>query len=162
MLFDFKSIDHAFFMREALKEAELAMNAGERPIGAVVVHNGEVVGRGRAEHRGRHNRLAHAELNALLASAARLYDQPFTNGIIYTTLEPCEMCLGAIVMSDVVNHVVYALTDHWINPAPMFDIPHVRTHIRNYLGGVLAEESEALWRQCRPDELALIRDGLKI
>jgi len=156
MAFDFDSLDHAAYMREALQEAELAMRSGERPIGAVIVHKGKIVGRGRAEHEGRHNRLAHAELNALLATATNLYDFPHDNGVIYTTLEPCEMCLGAIVMSDVVNHVVFALADRYINPMPMFDIPHVRRHIHNYVGGVLEKESMALWQQCRPDELTLI------
>ena len=156
MAFDFDSLDHAAYMREALQEAELAMRSGERPIGAVIVHKGKIVGRGRAEHEGRHNRLAHAELNALLATATNLYDFPHDNGVIYTTLEPCEMCLGAIVMSDVVNHVVFALADRYINPMPMFDIPHVRRHIHNYVGGVLEKESMELWLHCRPDELTLI------
>jgi tRNA(adenine34) deaminase len=66
MDFDFNALDHTFFMREALKEADLAMQAGERAIGAVIVHNGKIVGRGRAEHLKKHNRLAHAEMNALL------------------------------------------------------------------------------------------------
>jgi tRNA(adenine34) deaminase len=161
MAFDFDSLDHPFFMREALNEAAAAMRAGERPIGAVIVHDGRIVGRGRAEHEGRHNRLAHAELNALLATATSLYDHPHENGVIYTTLEPCEMCLGAIVMSDVVNHVVFAMADRWINPSPMLEMPHVRRHIKNYVGGVLADESMALWQQCRPDEFVLIRDGHK-
>lgn len=161
MNFDFNSLDHNFFMREAIKEAKLAMQAGERPIGAVIVHNGKIVGRGKAEHLERHNRLAHAELNVLLATASNLFDFPHDNGVIYTTLEPCEMCLGAIVMSDVVNHVVYALADNWINPKPMFEISHVRRHIHNYIGGILEEESAALWEQCRPDELRLIREGNK-
>jgi hypothetical protein len=69
------------------------------------------------------------------------------------------MCLGAIVMSDVVNHIVFALADRWINPLPMLEMPHVKRHIHNYVGGVLAEESMALWQQYRPDELALLRDG---
>ncbi len=159
MTFDFNSLDHTFYMREALKEAQFAMQAGERPIGAVVVHNGQIVGRGRAEHAGRHNRLAHAEMNALLATASSLYDHPHTDGVIYTTLEPCEMCLGAIVMSDAVNHVVFALADRYINPTPMFEIAHVRRHIHNYVGGVLEEESIALWQQCRPEELVLLREG---
>ncbi len=162
MALDFDALDHIFYMREALKEAELAMQAGERPIGAVIVHKGEIVGRGgRAEHLGKHSRLAHAEMNALLATASRLYDFPRGDAVIYTTVEPCEMCLGAIVMSDAVNHIVYALDDHWINPKPMLEMPHVRRHIRNYLGGVLEEESAALWQECRPDELLLIRNGHK-
>ncbi len=161
MTFEFNALDHKFYMREALLEAALAMQAGERPIGAVIVHKGQIVGRGRAEHQGKHSRLAHAELNALLMTAESLYDYPHDNGVIYTTLEPCEMCLGAIVMSDVVNHVVFALADRWINPLPMLEMPHVKRHIHNYVGGVLAEESMALWQQCRPDELALLRDGYR-
>ena len=161
MAFDFNSLDHFFFMREALKEATCAMQTGERPIGAIVVHNGQIVGRGRAEHQGKHNRLAHAELNALLATATSLYDFPHDNGVIYSTLEPCEMCLGAIVMSDAVNHVVFALADRWINPSTMLDMPHVRRHIHNYISGVLEEESIALWQQCRPDEINLLRYGNK-
>jgi tRNA(Arg) A34 adenosine deaminase TadA len=161
MIFDFKALDHEFYMRAALQEAQAAMRAGERPIGAVIVHRGEIVGRGRAEHLRQHSRLAHAELNALRATAADLYDYPHDNAVIYSTVEPCEMCLGAIVMSDVVNHIVFGLADRWIDPAVMLDMPHVRRHIHNYLGGVLAEESAALWAQCRPDELQLIRTGKK-
>jgi tRNA(adenine34) deaminase len=160
MEFDFNSLDHIFYMREAIKEAELAAQSGERPIGAVIIHNGKIIGRGQAEHRRRRNRLAHAEMNALLATATGLYDFPQDNGVIYTTLEPCEMCLGAIVMSDAVNHIVFALADRWINPSPMFEIPHVRKHIQNYVGGVLEEESANLWQQYRPDELSLLRDGM--
>jgi tRNA(Arg) A34 adenosine deaminase TadA len=159
MAFDFNALDHVGFMREALKEAEFAMQAGERPIGAVIVHHGRIVGRGRAEHQKKHNRLAHAELNALLATATDLYDYPHGNAVIYTTVEPCEMCLGAIVMSDVVNHVVFALADHWINPQSMLEMPHVRRHIHHYVGGVLESESALLWKQCRPEEFRLIRDG---
>ena len=51
MAFDFNSLDHISFIREALKEATLAMLAGERPIGAVIVHNGQIVGRGHAEQK---------------------------------------------------------------------------------------------------------------
>jgi tRNA(adenine34) deaminase len=161
MTFDFNALDHTFFMREALKEAEAAMLAGELPIGAVIVHNGIIVGRGKAEHLKQRSHLAHAELNALLATASSLYDNPHDNGVIYTTLEPCEMCLGAIVMSDAVNHVVYALADRWINPRPMLEMPHVRRHIHHYVGGILEEESAALWQRCRPDGLVLLRGGKK-
>jgi tRNA(Arg) A34 adenosine deaminase TadA len=161
MDFDFNSLDHTFFMREALKEAALAMQAGEYAIGAVIVHNGIIVGRGRAEHLKKHNRLAHAELNALIATATILYDHPHSNGVIYTTLEPCEMCLGAIVMSDAVNHIVFALADRWINPSTMLDMPHVRRHIHNYIGGVLEEESAALLKQSRSNEFILFRDENK-
>lgn len=159
MNFDFNALDHPFFMRAALKEAELALQAGERPIGAVIVHNGYIIGRGRAEHKNTRNRLAHAELNALLSVVNSLYDYHRGDAVIYTTVEPCEMCLGAIVMSDAVNHIVYALPDRWINTAPMLTMPHVKRHIYNYLGGVLEEKSAALWEQYSPRELSLLREG---
>ena len=72
-MFDFASLDHEPFMREALKEAECALQEGERPIGAVVVHNGKIVGRGRAQHKTRHSEIAHAEMNALLAAEQFIY-----------------------------------------------------------------------------------------
>ncbi len=159
MAFDFNALDHTHYMRQALNEGALAGQAGERPIGAVIVYGGRIIGRGRAEHRQRQNRLAHAELNALLATATRLYNHPHADAVIYTTLEPCEMCLGAIVMSDAVNHIVFALADRWINPSPILDIPHARRHIHTYLGGVLADESLILFEQYCPDEIPLIRDG---
>lgn len=159
MTFDFNALDHAFYMRAALKEAELALQAGERPIGAVIVHNSQIIGRGRAQHKNSRNRMAHAELNALLSVANYLYDYDRGDAVIYTTVEPCEMCLGAIVMSDAVNHIVYALPDRWINTAPMLAMPHVQRHIYNYLGGLLEEESAALWEQYNPRELQLIRTG---
>ncbi len=65
-MIDFADLDHEHFMHEALKEAELALEEGERPIGAIVVHNGQVVGRGRAQHQQRQSEIAHAELNALI------------------------------------------------------------------------------------------------
>ena len=159
MTFDFNSLDHIFFMHAALEEAKLALQAGERPIGAVIVHNGKIIGRGRAQHKNTRNRLAHAELNALLSVASSLYDYQRGDGVIYTTVEPCEMCLGAIVMSDAVNHIVYALPDCWINTKPMFSMPHVQRHIYNYLGGVLEAESAALWEQYSSQELNQLKTG---
>jgi tRNA(adenine34) deaminase len=159
MTFNFKTLNHTFFMQEALVEAKLALQAGERPIGAVIVHNEQIIGRGQAQHKNTRNRLAHAELNALLSVANNLYDYQRGDAVIYTTVEPCEMCLGAIVMSDAVNHIVYALPDNWINTKPMFSMPHVQRHIYNYLGGVLEAESASLWEQYSPRELFLLREG---
>ena len=159
MNFNFNTLDHPFFMHAALQEAGLALQAGERPIGAVIVHNGQIIRRGRAQHKNTRSRLAHAEINALLSVANRLYEFDRGDAVIYTTLEPCEMCLGAIVMSDAVNHIVYALPDRWINTKPMFSMPHVQRHIYNYLGGVLEAESASLWKQYSPRELHQLREG---
>jgi tRNA(adenine34) deaminase len=135
MIFNFNALDHTFYMREALNEATQALMTGERPIRAVIVHNNQIIGRGRAQHKNTRNRLAHPALNALLSVSNCLYDFDRGDAVIYTTVEPCEMCLGAIVMSDAINHIVYALPDRWINTKPMFSMSHVQRHIYNYLGG---------------------------
>ena len=143
MPLDFDALDHQKFMREALKEAEVSLREGERPIGAVIVHGGKIVGRGRALHKKRHSQIAHAEMNALI-QAERYLDEYQHEAVLYTTVEPCVMCFGAVVMSDLAG-VVFALPDHNIMPAQMLEMPYVRRHIRHYLGGVLQQESEALW-----------------
>jgi len=157
MTHNFDDLDHERYMREALKEAELALQQGERPIGAVIVHNGKVVGRGRARHRERRSEIAHAELNALLEAEQYIHAH-IHECIIYTTVEPCVMCLGAIVMSDI-DHIVFALPDNWINPSKMLDIEYVQRHIKHYVGGVLETESAALWEKANPRELRLLREG---
>lgn len=158
MELDFTAIDHEHFMRGALKEAEVAFANGERPIGAVVIHDGKIIGRGRADHNGRQSEIAHAELNALLQAEKYLHADIHGDSIIYATVEPCVMCLGAIVMSDI-DHVVFALPDLWINPRQMLDMPYVRRHIKNYLGGVLESASVALWERYSPRELKMMREG---
>ena len=71
---NFSALDHPHFMHEALREAEQAGLAGEMPIGAVVVHAGTIIGRGRARHMQRHSEIAHAELNALLEAEKHIHD----------------------------------------------------------------------------------------
>ncbi len=156
---DFPSLKHDLFMREALKEAERALQAGERPIGAVVVHRGKIIGRGQATHTKRHSEIAHAELNALIQAEKYLRDHNH-ECTIYTTVEPCVMCLGAIVMSDISN-VVFALPDRRISPAQMLELDYVKRHIQNYVGGVLEAESVALWLRSDPIELRMFQDGKK-
>ena len=159
MPFDFDALDHEYFMQQALQEAELAYQEGERPIGAVIVHEGRVIGRGRAQHRRRKSEIAHAEMNALLQ--AEQYIQAHTHGdcVLYTTVEPCVMCLGAIVMSDI-DHIVYALADHWIRPSEMLKMDYVHCHIQHYVGGILADASAALWERANPRELVMLQTGI--
>ena len=158
MSFDFDAMDHVYFMREALKEADLAGQAGERPIGAVIVHQGQVIGRGRAQHQARHSGIAHAEMNALLQAEQYIHAHLHDGCVIYTTLEPCVMCLGAIVMSDI-DHIVFALADHWVEPSSMLENEHVRRHIKHYVGGILENESVKLWERFNPRELKMLREG---
>lgn len=155
---DFDTIDHELFMREALKEAELAGLEGEMPIGAVIVYEGRVVGRGRAQHRTRQSEIAHAELNAMLQAERFIQAHIHGGCILYTTLEPCVMCLGAVAMSDM-EDIVYSMTDNWMKPKPMLEVEHVRRHIKRYLGGVLEKESIQLWERFDPKGLKMLLEG---
>jgi tRNA(adenine34) deaminase len=158
MSFDFSSIEHKQFMKEALHEAELAGLAGERPIGAVIVHNNQVIGRGQAQHIARKSNVAHAEMIALIQAEQYLFDHARDGCIIYTTVEPCVMCLGAIVMSNI-RHIVYGISDKWILPGGMMNIDYVRRHVHNYLGGILLEDSISLFTRFRPQELPIMLEG---
>ena len=148
---DFKTLDHQLFMHAALQEAEQAGQAGELPIGVVIVHHGLIIGRGRASHRERHSEIAHAELNAMREAEKHIHDHIHDGIVLYTTVEPCVMCLGAVVMSDV-DHIVFGLYDVNIHPEQMLAMPYVRRHIRDYLGGVLATESLELFRRYRQQD----------
>ena len=84
------------FMRIALLLAEQAAIAGEVPVGAVVVKNGEIIGRGSNAPIAGHDPSAHAEISALRDAAARLGNYRLADCTLYVTLEPCAMCAGAI------------------------------------------------------------------
>jgi tRNA(adenine34) deaminase len=155
----FERLDHELFMREALREAESAAQAGELPIGAVIVHDNRIVGRGRAQHNTRGSEVAHAEMNALVQAERFLTAHAHDGCVIYSTVEPCVMCLGAIVMSNI-DHIVYALADKWIKPDQMLNnVEYVRRHIASYVGGVLADDSLRLWQRVRPQDVPLLVEG---
>ena len=99
-----------WFMRLALREAERALAHGDVPIGAVVVHGGEVVGAGRNERELRSDPTAHAEILALREAAGKLGSWRVLDSVLYVTLEPCAMCAGAIVLARV-PRVVFGTTD---------------------------------------------------
>ena len=151
-------VDLAFYMREALSEAERAGQEGELPIGAVLVIEGEIISRGRARRNSMRNQLRHAELNALLEGGERLWCD-YKKAILFTSLEPCPLCLGAAVMADV-PHLIFALPDRGVHSAQTVELnPYVRRHIHSYFGGVLAEESAAIIASYDPDALTYIQTG---
>lgn len=127
-------------MRAALAEARAAGEAGELPIGAVVVIDGQIVARGRSNQKRARSQLRHAETNALLGGGEALW-RDYDRAVIFTTVEPCPMCLGAAVMADVPN-IVFAAHDALAGAGALIDAsPYIRRHIRTYLGGVLEPES---------------------
>ena len=91
--------DDERWMRAALREAEQAFAERETPVGAVVVHQGRIIGRGhnRVEHL--QDPTAHAEILAIGAAASALGSWRLEDAVLYVTLEPCAMCAGAIVLS---------------------------------------------------------------
>jgi len=152
------NLDLEKYMREALLEAEAAGQAGEIPIGAVVVIDGEIISRGRACHQRTKSQISHAELNALLSGGERLWTD-YKRAILFTTVEPCPMCLGAIVMADV-PHIIFAKHDQVVHSKLSVETnPYVRRHIKSYFGGVLEEESTQILAQYKPQELKYIETG---
>ena len=96
-----------YYMRLALREAERALDHDDVPIGAVVVHEGEVIAAARNERELRRDPTAHAEILALREAAGHLDSWRLLDTVLYVTLEPCAMCAGAIVLARV-PRVVYA------------------------------------------------------
>lgn len=100
----------ARFMALALAQARASARAGEVPVGAVVVRAGRIVARGRNEIVARRDPTAHAELLAIRRAAAKLGNERLAGCVLYTTLEPCPMCAGAIVLARL-PEVVFGATD---------------------------------------------------
>ena len=104
------SHDDAAFMRLALAQAEIARAKGEVPVGAVVVLAGAVVGRGYNHPIGASDPTAHAEVVALREAGRAIGNYRLTGGALYVTVEPCLMCVGAIVHARIAR-VVYGVPD---------------------------------------------------
>ena len=131
------------FMRLALREADRAAQSGDVPVGAVVVHEGEVVGLGRNERELTGDPTAHAEIIALREASTKLGNWRLLDTVLYVTLEPCAMCAGAIVLSRV-PRVVFATTDPKAGAAgSVFDVlaePRLN-HRPEVQNGLFAEEA---------------------
>jgi tRNA(adenine34) deaminase len=137
------------FMAEALACARLAASEGEVPVGAVVVLDGRVVGRGRNARERLHDPTAHAELLALRDSARSLGRWRLTGATVYATLEPCPMCAGALVNARV-DRLVYGVADPKAGAVDtLFDVVrHPRLNHRvEVASGVLGSECGELLKE---------------
>ena len=94
-----KSGSHEYWMELALKEAELAARRDETPVGALIVHEGKIIGKGSNQVEMLQDPTAHAEMIAITAAAAHLESKRLEKCTLYVTLEPCAMCAGAIVLA---------------------------------------------------------------
>jgi len=134
--------DHETFMRLALEQARLAAEAGEVPIGAVAVAGGEVVGRGFNRPIGALDPTAHAEVIALREAARALGNYRLTGVDLYVTLEPCLMCVGALVHARVARVMFGARepkTGALVSTLHALDIPGLN-HRFEIVEGVLEAE----------------------
>ena len=91
--------DQEKYMKEALRQAKKAYALGEVPIGCVIVHEGKIIGRGYNRRNTDKNTLAHAEITAINKASRKLGDWRLEGCTLYVTLEPCQMCAGAIVQA---------------------------------------------------------------
>ena len=129
------------FMRQAITEAEHAFSEGEVPIGAVVVYNGMVVGRGHNMVERLGDPTAHAEMQAITAATSMIGGKYLQDCTLYVTVEPCVMCAGACFWSQV-GRVVYGIDDPKRGACMVGkSLFHPRTKVSK---GVLADECKAL------------------
>jgi tRNA(adenine34) deaminase len=143
------ALDDASFMQQALDLAQHAWDAGEVPVGAVVVKDGVVISTGYNQPIGRHDPTAHAEIVALRAAAAVLGNYRLPGCVLYVTLEPCVMCSGAMMHARLAR-VVYGAGDPKTGACgsvlDLFAQPQLNHHTE-VAGGVLGEACSAFLKR---------------
>ncbi len=97
---DISNMNHEYFMRIAIEEAKEAGKRGDRPIGAVIVNDGKIIAKSSSRYVTRHSDVDHAENTAVLSCAPYLRKQG-RSCVIYTTVEPCIMCMSTIVLANI-------------------------------------------------------------
>ena len=139
-------MDDAHWMGLALGEAQLARDADEVPIGAVVVLEGQVIGRGHNQTRGGMDPTAHAEMVAIAAAARTVQAQRLVGATVYTTVEPCFMCAGALLHARVAR-VVWGVRDPkfggCVSLGNLLSDPRLN-HRAQFTEGVCADEARLL------------------
>lgn len=133
---------HIKYMKEALRQAKKAYTLGEVPIGCVIVYEDKIIARGYNRRNTDKNTLAHAEITAINRASKKIGDWRLEDCTLYVTLEPCQMCAGAIVQSRITNVVMGCM-----NPKAgcggsilnILEMPEFN-HQVNVLRGVMEEE----------------------
>jgi tRNA(adenine34) deaminase len=115
--------DHEYFMTAALREAKTAFDRGEVPVGAVVVHNDQIIGRGYNQTETLKDATAHAEMIALTSAANIIGDWRLEKCLLYSTIEPCAMCSGAAVLSRIKTIIFGARDAKFGACGSIFEIP---------------------------------------
>ena len=135
--------DDTYFMKKALLEAEEAFERGEIPVGAVVVINDRIIARSHNLTELLNDVTAHAEMQAITAASNYLGGKYLTNCTLYVTLEPCQMCAGALYWSQI-SKLVYAASDEQRGFKTLGTTLHPKTEV---ISGVLADEASELMKR---------------
>lgn len=135
--------DDTYFMKKALQEAEAAYEKGEIPVGAVIVIDNKVIARAHNLTETLNDVTAHAEMQAITSAANFLGGKYLLNCSLYVTLEPCQMCAGALYWSQI-SKIVYAAKDERRGFGVMKTKLHPKTKI---VGGIMENEASELLKQ---------------
>jgi tRNA(adenine34) deaminase len=132
-----------YFMKKALQEAEMAFEKGEIPVGALIVINNTIIARSHNLTELLHDVTAHAEMQAITAAANFLGGKYLKDCTLYVTLEPCQMCAGALYWSQI-SKIVYGASDEQRGFVAMGTQLHPKTEV---VSGILAEEAAELMKR---------------
>jgi len=135
--------DDTYFMKKALLEAEDAFEKGEIPVGAVIVINDRIIARSHNLTELLNDVTAHAEMQAITAAANYLGGKYLTNCTLYVTLEPCQMCAGALYWSQI-SRLVYGASDDTRGFKTLGTKIHPKTEV---VSGILAKEASELMKR---------------
>ena len=138
-----KPYDDTYFMKRALMEAEIAFEKDEIPIGAVIVVKNQIIARAHNLTETLNDVTAHAEMQAITAAANYLGGKYLKDCTLYVTIEPCQMCAGALYWSQI-NKVVYGARDEQRGCINMNTKLHPKTKMS---GGVMKEEASELLKK---------------
>ena len=132
-----------YFMKKALQEAEMAFEKGEIPVGAIIVIDNKVIARSHNLTELLNDVTAHAEMQAITAAANFLGGKYLTGCTLYVTLEPCQMCAGALYWSQI-SKIVFGATDEHRGFEKMGTQLHPKTTV---VPGVMANEASELMKR---------------
>jgi len=135
--------DDAYFMKRAFQEAQIAYDKGEVPVGAVVVIDNRIIARAHNLSEALNDVTAHAEMQAITAASNFLGGKYLHDCTLYVTLEPCQMCAGALYWSQV-SGIVYGARDEERGFIKMGTKLHPKTQVK---GGIMAKETSELLKR---------------
>lgn len=141
--------EHEVYMKEALKQARKAKKIGEVPIGCVIVYQGQIIARGYNRRTTDKNTLSHAELNAIRKASRVMGDWRLEDCDMYVTLEPCQMCSGAIVQARMRKVYIGCMNPKAGCAGSVLNLLQVErfNHQVEFETGVLGEECSALLKE---------------